>query len=120
MADRPLLVVTDEARLRAEVTDGAPAGFALHVAGDAREASALMTSLTPAVVVVDIRMGSAGGVALAHDMAQVVRLANVPIIMLLERPQDEWLARSAGARIVRTRPITAERLAQDIRSLVPN
>lgn len=117
MPDRPVLVVTDEARLREEVSGGLPNGFSLHVADDARAASAIMVSLTPAVVVVDIRTGSAGGVGLARDMSQDRRLAGVPILMLLERPQDEWLARTAGARTIRTRPVSIERLARDIRDL---
>jgi DNA-binding response OmpR family regulator len=117
VADRPVVVVTDEARLRAEISDGMPAGFALHLAHDAREAFEVMRRVTPAVAVVDIRTGSAGGVGLARDMAQVGRLANVPILMLLERPQDEWLARTAGARTIRTRPVSVETLVRDIREL---
>jgi DNA-binding response OmpR family regulator len=115
--DRPLVVVTDEARLRSDIADGLPEGFSLHVAEDAREATRLMRSITPAIVVVDIRTGNAGGVALARDMSQEARLANVPILMLLERPQDEWLARTAGARRIRTRPVSLEGLARDIRDL---
>lgn len=118
MPDHPIVVVTDEERLRADISDGLPSGFSLHLAGDAREATDLMRKLTPAVVVVEIRTGSAGGVALARDMAQDRRLVDVPIVMLLERPQDGWLARTAGARIVRTMPITAEALVHDIRSLL--
>jgi DNA-binding response OmpR family regulator len=115
--DRPVVVVTDEPRLGSEISDGMPAGFSIHLARDAREATDLMKSRTPAVVIVDIRTGSAGGVALARDMAQDRRLAAIPIVMLLERPQDEWLARTAGARVVRTRPVSAETLARDIRDL---
>jgi DNA-binding response OmpR family regulator len=115
--DRPVVVVTDEARLGAEISDGMPAGFSMHLAEDARAASRLMVSVTPAVVVVDIRTGSAGGVGLARDMSQEARLARVPILMLLERPQDEWLAKTAGARATRTRPVSAEVIARDIREL---
>jgi DNA-binding response OmpR family regulator len=111
------VVVTDEARLGAEISDGMPADLSVHRAQDAREAIDVMSKITPAVVVVDIRTGSAGGVALARDMAQSKRLGGVPILMLLERPQDEWLARTAGARVVRTRPVSAEILARDIRDL---
>jgi DNA-binding response OmpR family regulator len=117
VSDRPVVVVSDEERLRAEISDGLPTGFSIRLAGDAREAEEIMRSVTPAVVVVDIRTGSAGGVALARDMSQNRRLESVPILMLLERPQDEWLARTAGARRIRTRPVSAERIARDIRDL---
>lgn len=117
MPDRPVLVVTDEARLRAEITDGLPAGFSLRLAEDALDAERVMRTFTPAVVVVDIRTGNAGGFALARDMSHDARLQTVPILMLLERPQDEWLARTAGARTIRTRPVSVERLVRDIRDL---
>ena len=117
MPDRPVVVVTDETRLRTEISDGMPKGFSAHVSEDARGALETMRSITPAVIVVDIRTGSAGGVALARDMSQDRRLAGVPILMLLERPQDEWLARTAGARLVRTRSVSVEVLARDIRDL---
>ncbi len=119
MPSRPIVLVTDEAHLEAEIKNGLPSDFTVRSARDAREAYELMSKSTPAAVVVDIRTGSAGGVALALDMAQNRRLAGVPIVMLLERPQDEWLARTAGAKISRTRPLSMEQLALDLRSLVP-
>ena len=112
-----MLVVTDEARLRAEIGDGLPAGFSLRLPEDAVDAERVMQSVTPAVVVVDIRTGNAGGFALARDMSHDARLQAIPILMLLERPQDEWLARTAGARTIRTRPVSIEKLARDIRDL---
>lgn len=110
-------MVTDDAHLRDEVTGALPADFAVHLVADSREASDLMRSLTPALVVAEIRTGSAGSVGLARDMAQDARLATVPVLMLLERPQDEWLARGAGARLVRTRPISIDQLVHDVRAL---
>ena len=111
------MVVSDEPQLRAEISDGLPSGFFARLAGDALEAEEVMRSITPAVVVVEIRTGNAGGYALARDMSQDPRLESVPILMLLERPQDEWLARTAGARTIRTRPVSVERIARDIRDL---
>lgn len=119
MPPLPIVVVTDDPHLRDEVTGALPAEYSVQLAGDSREAAKMMLSLTPALVIADIRTGSAGSVGLAHDMSQTERLANVPILMLLERPQDEWLALSAGARLVRTRPISIDRLVLDVRSLVP-
>jgi DNA-binding response OmpR family regulator len=118
LASTPIVFVTDDDHLRDEVTGAFPAEFTLHLAKDSREATAMMGSLTPAAVVADIRTGSAGAVGLARDMAQNAKLAMVPILMLLERPQDEWLARVAGAQLVRTRPVSIERLVLDVRSLV--
>jgi DNA-binding response OmpR family regulator len=78
-----------------------------------------MERFTPVVVVADIRTGSAGGVGLVRDMKQDGRLQDVPTMMLLERPQDGWLAKTAGADLIRTKPISVEELLRDVASLVP-
>ena len=71
----------------------------------------------PSVVLVDIQTGSAGGFSLARDMSQTARLRDVPILMLIEREQDKWLATEAGARLLRLKPIGAGELAADVHSL---
>jgi DNA-binding response OmpR family regulator len=113
----PIVFVTDDDHLRDEVTGAFPSDFALHLVRDSRAATDLMRTIRPALVIAEIRTGSAGAVGLARDMSQDPKLANTPMLMLLERPQDEWLARVAGARLVRTRPVAIERLVQDVRSL---
>lgn len=77
-----------------------------------------MSSFTPAAAIVDIRTGSAGGIGLVRDMKQDGRLREVPVLMLLERPQDVWLARTAGADLIRTKPVSLEQLLRDLRTLV--
>lgn len=109
---RGILVVTDDPTLELEARFAFPDDFDVVVVGDARAASAELADWTPAVVVVDLLSGSAGGFALGSDMSQDSRLANVPMLMLIDRHQDEWLARQAGADAVRTKPIdTAELVA---------
>lgn len=87
--------VVDEARL------GLPTEIEVSIARDAREAWALMQQKTPSAVIVDLQTGSAGGFALAKDMSTDARLANIPLLMLLERDQDEWIAKQAGASRIR-------------------
>lgn len=109
---RGILVVTDDPPLELEARYAFPDDFDVVVVADARDASRELAAWTPAVVVVDLLSGSAGGFALGRDMSQDSRLANVPILMLIDRHQDEWLAREAGAAAVRTKPIdTAELVA---------
>lgn len=111
-ATRGVLVVTDDPTLELEARFAFPDDFDVVVVGDAREASAELATWTPALVVVDLLTGSAGGFALGRDMSQDRGLASVPMLMLIDRPQDEWLARQAGADAVRTKPIdTAELVA---------
>jgi DNA-binding response OmpR family regulator len=115
---RGVLVVTDEASLRREAEFAFPADFDVVVVRDAREAWRELGAWTPAMVVVDLMAGSAGGFALGRDMSQDPRLAQVPILMLLDRHQDEWLARQAGARAVRIKPIDTAELVTGALDLV--
>ena len=117
MATPVLLLVSDDERLRSEVANALSGDYSVRIAADSREASRLMGRFTPSAVVVDIRTGSAGGVGLVRDMKQDGRLQDVPTLMLLERPQDTWLAKTAGADLVRTKPISIEELLRDVSSL---
>ena len=115
--DLSILVVTDDPGLRSELEYGVPADMETAFARDSREAMEAMASTTPSAVVVDLQTGSAGGYALARDMGSEDRLAQVPIVIVLERDQDAWLANQAGARLYRTRPVEASSLFEDLREL---
>ncbi|HEX2195792.1 MAG TPA: hypothetical protein VHJ76_02605, partial [Actinomycetota bacterium] len=94
---RGVLVVTDDPALQREARFAFPSDFDVVAVRDAREALSELDQWTPAVLVVDLLAGSAGGYALGSDMSQDRRLENVPMLMLVDRRQDEWLARQAGA-----------------------
>ena len=113
-----VLVVSDDPLILEESRYGFPLDVEVHCTADAREAIAWMRAVRPHVAIVDIQTGSAGGFSLARDMAQTARLRNVPICMLLERDQDRWLAREAGAALVRLKPIGTGDLVSDVLELV--
>jgi twitching motility two-component system response regulator PilH len=113
-----VLVVTDDPQLRSEARFALAPRLEAALAGDAREALELMEADRPAVVVIDLRAGSAGGYALCKDMRQNPRLERVPVLMLLEREQDRWLAQQAGAELVRVKPIDGSDLLADTLSLL--
>lgn len=113
-----ILVVSDDERIRTEGRWGFPAGVEVDVAADSREAWTIMQEKIPSVAVVDLQTGSAGGFGLARDMAQDEALAAVPILMLLERDQDSWLALQAGAARYRTKPVDMDRLVGDALELL--
>jgi DNA-binding response OmpR family regulator len=118
MADEPiLLLVSDDLNLRSEVANALSGRYDVRIAEDARAALRMMSHFTPGLVVADIRTGSAGGGGLVRDMRQDGRLREVPVLMLLERPQDVWLAKTSGADLVRTKPISIEELLRDVASL---
>ncbi|HZA41952.1 MAG TPA: response regulator [Actinomycetota bacterium] len=112
-----VLVVTDQESVRGALRYGFPDDIEVTFAVDSREAVRSLPQIAPSVVVVDLQTGSAGGYGLARDMAADVRWARVPIIMLLDREQDIWLARQAGARITVTKPVAAGVITEAVRSL---
>ena len=115
---RGVLVVTDDPTLQLEARFAFPEDFDVVLVGDARGAWSEMSAWTPALVVVDLLSGSAGGFALGRDMSQDRRLADVPILMLIDRHQDGWLAREAGAGAVRIKPIDTAELVRSALDLV--
>ena len=110
-------VVSGDEQVREEVRFGCPAGVDVSLLGDAHAAWEWMHDKTPSVAVVDLQTGNAGGFGLARDMAQDPKLAGVPILMLIERSQDEWLAEQAGAASVRIKPVDADALVREVLAL---
>jgi DNA-binding response OmpR family regulator len=108
-----VLVVTDDPSVWREVRHGFSPGVKVHIVHDSRDAWTLMQSLVPDVAIVDLQTGSAGGFGLVRDMAADSRLRDVPVLMLLERDQDGWLAGQAGARTHMTKPVETSLLVAD-------
>ena len=113
-----ILVVSDDPEVADEARFGLPGDYETTVAGDARGGWQELASLTPAAVIVDLMTGSAGGFALARDMAQVARLAEVPVVMLIDRDQDRWLAREGGATKTLRKPLEPGALGRAIESIL--
>lgn len=107
-------VVTGDEQVQEEVRFGFPSGVEVTILSDARAAWDWMHDKTPSVAIVDIQTGNAGGFGLARDMAQDPKLAEVPILMLIERRQDEWLAEQAGAASHRIKPVDADELVAEV------
>lgn len=113
-----VLVVSDDEGIRDEARFGFAPDLEVALARDARDALRQMEAEVPAVVVIDLHTGSAGGFALCKDMDQAPRLRDVPVLMLLNRDQDRWLAQQAGAKLIRTKPIDTSDLVADTLSLI--
>lgn len=111
-------VVTGDEQVQEEVRFGFPSGVEVSILSDARAAWDWMHDKTPSVAIVDIQTGNAGGFGLARDMAQDPKLAGVPILMLIERRQDEWLAEQAGAASHRIKPVDADELVAEVLRLI--
>ncbi|HET7481234.1 MAG TPA: response regulator [Actinomycetota bacterium] len=118
VASKRVLFVSRDPRVLDEATHSFGDDVDVIVAPDARKAEELLRQSVPDAVVVDMTTGKEGGYALARTMSQFDALRDVPIIILLERDQDRWLASMAGARLARTKPIDPGHLAADVRTLL--
>ena len=110
-----VLVVSDDPHLREEAKYGFRDGVDVAFARDSRDAWKVIERQLPDVVVVDLQTGSAGGFNLVREMHEQSRVA--PSLLLLERPQDEWLGRQAGADVIRVKPLDVADLVEETLAL---
>lgn len=113
-----VLVVSDDADISDEARFGLPDAVTVETAVDATDAIERLALLRPAVVVVDLQTGNAGGYALARDMSQQPKLAGIPIVMIIEREQDRWIAGQAGAAVTLRKPLEAGALGRALADVV--
>jgi DNA-binding response OmpR family regulator len=73
-----------------------------------QDVRALVEAEKPSLVVVDLQIGNMGGIAVAIDLhleADAGRIPHVPILLLLDREADRFLAKRANADAVLVKPI---------------
>lgn len=115
-----VLVISDDDGILQDAKFGFPAGVEVVTARDGREASRSIETMVPSVAVVEIRTGSAGGFNFARTMRQRASTGDVPILMILERAQDEWLAQQAGANKTCIQPVETSELVAETLALIPD
>ncbi|MGH9067266.1 MAG: response regulator transcription factor [Acidimicrobiales bacterium] len=75
----------------------------------------------PDLVVLDLQIGNMGGMAACMDLRleeSADRLPHVPVLMLLDRRADVFLARRSGAEGYVVKPLDPIRLRKAIRALL--
>lgn len=93
VADEPW-VVND---VRAALAD---VRYAITTTADPRSVAAAATGTAPDVVLVDLQVGSMGGMAVTRSVRDAFSLAGSaapPVILLLDRDADAFLAGRSGA-----------------------
>ena len=116
--EKVVLFVSRDPEVKDDAEFAFPADVSVRCVSDAREAWSALETLTPHAVVVDIQSGSAGGINLAKDMSQDPRLDPVPIVMLLQRAEDRWLAKEGGANAVLVKPVPPDALVRETLALI--
>jgi CheY-like chemotaxis protein len=119
-----LLVASDQRvrerlRLALERLEGGdPADEVRFIETDnGNDAIVLAETRHPDLVVVEVGVTPYGAFGITRDIKGSPETA-CPVIVVLERPQDEWLARWSGADAVVNRPVDPFALAQVARRLI--
>ncbi len=117
-----ILVASDAPSVRAEVigTVRRP-DLEIREARSGPEVIAAVLEELPDLVVVDLQMGNMGGMAVCLELrldASYGRIGHVPVLMLLDRRPDVFLARRSGAEGWLVKPLDPIRLRRSIDALL--
>lgn len=83
----------------------------LDVVRDPRSVADLVMERSPDAVIIDMQVGSMGGMAVVRDIRQQTdETARPRIVLLLDRSADDFIAKRAGADARVLKPITASTL----------
>lgn len=75
-------------------------GFEIHDHSDPRTVTEAMTEFEPDLAIIDMQVAAMGGMAMARalkEFAHANRSAELPVILLLDRSADAFLAKRAAA-----------------------
>jgi DNA-binding response OmpR family regulator len=104
-------------RLALERLEAASGDVEFLEAGDGNVAIAIAERDHPDLVVVEVGVTPYGGFGLTRDLKAMPELA-CPVIVVLERAQDDWLGRWCGADALVSQPVDPFALAQAAGSLL--
>ncbi|HEX7277476.1 MAG TPA: response regulator [Acidimicrobiales bacterium] len=120
MAD--VLVVSDSAKVRAEVISALfDPTTSVRELTRGKEVRDSVAAQAPDLVVIDQQVGKMGGMATCMDLRLEEsggRSDHVPVLLLLDRRADVFLARRAGADGWVVKPLDSIRLARAMQTLL--
>lgn len=116
-----VLVASDSQRVREAVqTALVGPGFSVVQAERGQDVAPFVTENPPDLVILDMQIGNMGGMATAMDLhleASADRCEHVPIVLLLDRPADKFLARRSEVEALIVKPFdsgTLRRVVNDV------
>jgi DNA-binding response OmpR family regulator len=96
-------------------------GFEVIQVESGRDVRKVVAEREPDLVIVDLQIGNMGGMAVALDLRLEEsggRLPHVPILLLLDREADRFLARRSTADAMLVKPIDAGTLRRTVKALL--
>lgn len=109
-----VLLVADAAWVQNQVAAAlSDSGTEVREVTDPRTAVDEVVDFEPDAIIIDMQIGSMGGMAIARAIREaeyVSNLADIPLVLLLDRAADAFLAKRASAHAWLTKPITAQDL----------
>jgi DNA-binding response OmpR family regulator len=96
-------------------------GFELIEVDRGHDVRQVVADREPDLAIVDLQIGNMGGMAVSIDLRLEEsggRLPHVPILLLLDRQADKFLARRSTADAMLVKPIDAGTLRRTVKSLL--
>lgn len=94
--------------------------FNIRVIRDSSLVKESVASNPPDLVILDLQTGNMGGIAVNADLKTALesKSESTPVLLLLDREADAWLAKCFGAEAWIIKPATSGKLAETSRALV--
>lgn len=117
-----VLLATDADWLFEDVAAALGGTHDVHRVRDGADVAPAVGSVDPELVILDLQIGNMGGVAtslLIKQESRAGRLPDVPVLLLLDREADEYLASQSDADAWVTKPLNALALRRAATELLP-
>ncbi len=116
-----VLIATDADWIHDDVEAALGGDHVVHRVHRGSEVQGEVARLTPALVILDLQIGKMGGMATCLDLRLeegAGRLPHVPVLMLLDRRADVFLARRSEAEGYIVKPLDPMRLSRAVRKIL--
>lgn len=117
-----ILVVADEPTVAAEVTSALEdSETEVSVVSSGELVRAVSAEAPPDLVVTDMQVGAMGGIAICMDLRLEEsgdRVPHIPVLILLDRRADVFLAKRSGAEGWLVKPLNSIRLRRAAQALL--
>ncbi len=117
-----LLLATDADWLFDDVAATLGGTHDVHRVREGSHVTDAIKTVEPELIILDLQIGNMGGVAtslLVKQEQRAGRLEEIPILLLLDREADTWLAEQSDADSWLVKPLNSLALRRAAKSLIP-